>query len=93
MTRKTLEPKNLLEPTPIVQTSIQAVPNLWAADSVSVGRRTLFKPTNEEDSLIELSFDQTLKSFFTTSLIPFIINVRQQYPEIDKLELRRLMKF
>ncbi|GBN24902.1 Transmembrane protein 184B [Araneus ventricosus] len=49
----------------------QAVPNLWAPDS-EMGCRALVKPSNEESSLIELSCDQTLKSFFrTTSLVLF----------------------
>lgn len=51
-------------------------------------------PSSEEDSLIELSCDQDLKSSFkTTPLILFWMNVRKDYPAISKIALRQLMGF
>lgn len=50
--------------------------------------------SSEENSLIELSCDQTLKSSFkVTSLIPFWIKVRHEYPAIAGIALRHLMVF
>jgi len=49
---------------------------------------------SEEDSLIEMSCDQTLKSYFkSTQLVPFWLNVRKDYPAIAKIALRNLMGF
>lgn len=51
-------------------------------------------PSSEEDSLIELSCDQDLKSSFkTTPLILFWMNVRKDYPAISRTALRQLMGF
>lgn len=56
--------------------------------------KTLKMSSSEEESLIELSCDQTLKSFFkTTPLVPFWIKLRQEYPAIAKIALKHLMGF
>ncbi|GBM09940.1 hypothetical protein AVEN_86822-1 [Araneus ventricosus] len=63
---------------PIQAWSTPAAPNLWTAahlrvvDSLLVGRAPLIKvrskerevPSNEEELLVQLSCDKTLKSFF-----------------------------
>jgi hypothetical protein len=50
--------------------------------------------TSEEDSLTELSCDLALKSAFKeTSLIPFWIKTRGEYPVLSKMALKELMGF
>ncbi|KAK9887371.1 hypothetical protein WA026_022041 [Henosepilachna vigintioctopunctata] len=49
--------------------------------------------SSEEDSSFELSCDQILKSFLKTSLVPFWIKLRQEYPAIAKIALKHLMGF
>lgn len=75
---------------PKIEGEIQWIRNPFEEDYL----KKLKISSSEEDSLIELSCDQTLKSFFkTTPLVPFWINVRQEYPAIAKIALRHLMGF
>ncbi len=75
---------------PQIEGEIQWIRNPFDEDYL---KKVNMAPT-EEDSLIELSCDQDLKSSFrTTPLILFWINVRKDYPAISIIALRQLMGF
>ncbi|XP_054713545.1 zinc finger BED domain-containing protein 5-like [Uloborus diversus] len=75
---------------PKIEDEIQWIRNPFEENYLS----KLKLSSSEEDSLIELSCHQSLKSLFkTTPLVPFWINARQEYPVIAKIALSHLMGF
>lgn len=64
----------------------------WIRKPFSESRTHL--PTNLEDALLELSSDQTLKTFFSNSTLPeFWIAVADEYTELSRVAIDVLPPF